>query len=76
MWRLLGRLLGIDEEKAEAAVMSSIAESMEEEAAADPTTPVRFLHAMAESEPRLRPFVRENPACPPELASWIDAQAE
>lgn len=76
MWRLLAKLIGVDEAEADAAVRASIADSMEEEAAVDPDTPVRFLRAMAESEPRLRPLVRENPSCPPELARWIDDQAE
>ncbi|WP_127841214.1 hypothetical protein [Actinomyces wuliandei] len=45
-------------------------------AAADPATPAGTLAVLAGNHPQLRELIGRNPACPPELRSWISrAQA-
>lgn len=61
---ILAKITGADKMAAEAEV------SM----ASDPETPTDLLRIMAEKDPALRSTIRENPACPPELAAWIDRQ--
>lgn len=40
-------------------------------AAADPATPAGSLAVLAGNHPQLRELIGRNPACPPELRSWI-----
>jgi len=65
-WDKVARATGIDKELP----------SMEEEMASDPSAPVALLRAMAEKNALLRPIVRANSSCPPDLAAWIDAHPD
>lgn len=65
IWDRLSRITGVDRD----------IEELEAGMAGDPAAPAELLRRMAEGSPALRPVIRQNPACPPDLAEWIDGQA-
>lgn len=63
-WDRIAKATGIDKDLP----------AMELEMAADPSAPEELLRRMAQANPALRSTVRQNPACPQDLAEWIDSQ--